>query len=488
LTLGTDAFSSCLVTMQAEAAMRFSLDDTAADEIARLDGHAQAGLVRNGEIPPAALVEAAILRIERIDPSLNAICHRAFDHARGVAATVDRSAAMAAVPYLIKSSLEYPGFPVDAGSRARRGEIARRAFPLAKALDGAGMIPVGLSAMPEFGLNATSETALHGPTRNPWDPGRSAGGSSTGSAAAVAAGLVPFATASDAGGSIRLPASCCGIVGFKPSRGWNLRARAFNLVDDVLCSDGLYGRSMRDTIWAARLLRPSDKKAPPRPATGLRIALDLTGLDGHPPSAEIETVVRRSAALCEELGHHVEERSQTFDRAGLQKGFMTLWAYLGGEIADHYGDHAQEVLEPWTLGLGTRRATITPEDLAEALAQIDRAAAALADFHREVDVVLSPVTAKVTPPLGHLSPMQEPDRLWDALFGYITYTPLQNMAGTPGISLPLFATPTGLPIGTMFTADRGQDELLLALAAQLEQARPWHDLWPPAAQMPEDAA
>lgn len=465
--------------------MSMSVNAAEAKAIACLDGHDQAALVHSGEVAPEALVEAAILRIEEIDPAINAVAFRAFDQARATARTIDRSAPMAAVPYLVKASLEYPGFPVDAGSRAKRGEIGRRAFPLLKAVERAGMIAVGTATMPEFGLNATGEGLLTGPTRNPWNLGRSAGGSSTGSAAAVAAGLVPFATASDAGGSIRLPASCCGIVGFKPSRGWNLRARAWNIVDDLLCSDGLYGRSMRDTIWAAHLLRPNDKKAPSRAVSGLRIALDLTGLDGSRPSAEVEAVVRRCASLCDELGHHVEERSQVFDREGLRQGFITLWEYLGGEIADHYGDRASEVLEPWTLDLAKRRGTITPEALTEGLAHIDRAARALASFYQTFDVVLSPVTATVAPPLGHLAPDQDPALLWQALFAYVNYTPLQNMAGSPGISLPLFATDEGFPVGAMFAADRGQDELLLQLAAQVEEARPWQSRWAPAARLGE---
>ncbi|WP_343518507.1 amidase family protein [Sphingomonas sp.] len=452
-----------------------------ADAIARLDGHGQAELVRRGEVPVQALVEAAILRIEALDGALNAVAVRAFGHAREAVARVDREAAMAAVPYLLKASLEYPGFPCEAGSRAKQGEVARRAFPLARALDRAGMVPVGMSTMPEFGLNASGEALLYGPTCNPWDVSRSSGGSSSGAGAAVAAGLVPFATASDAGGSIRIPASNCGIVGFKPSRGWNLRARAYNLVDDILCSDSLYGRSMRDTIWVARLLRPAGKGTAIPAGRKLRIALDLIGLDGTGPEAEVEAVVRRAAALCETLGHRVEEVSQPIDRAAMFTGFTTLWDYLGGEVADHYGDRAHDVLEPWTLGLAERRALVTPELLAEALAQIDRGATALTAFHQRFDVVLSPVTASVPPPLGHLAPTRPTDALFDALFGYVNYTPLHNMTGTPSISLPLSAGEGGLPVGAMFSAAQGGDELLLGLGEELEIASPWAGRWPPMA-------
>lgn len=452
-----------------------------ADAIARLDGHGQAELVRRGEVAPSALAEAAILRIEAVDGALNSVAARAFGHARKAAAQADRAAPMAGVPYLLKASLEYPGFPCEAGSRAKQGEVAARAFPLAQALDRAGMVPVGMSTMPEFGLNASGEALLYGPTCNPWDLSRSSGGSSSGAGAAVAAGLVPFATASDAGGSIRIPASNCGIVGFKPSRGWNVRARAFNLIDDILCSDGLYGRSMRDTIWAARHLRPAEKGAAVPAGRKLRIALDLTGMDGSGPEAEVEAVVRRAAALCETLGHHVEEVSQPIDRAAMRAGFTTLWDYLGGEIVDHYGERSAEVLEPWTLGLAERRSRVTPELLTEALAQVDRASAALAAFHQKFDLVLSPVTASVPPPLGHLAPTLPTDELFEALFGYVNYTPLHNMTGTPSISLPLFAGESGLPVGAMFSAAQGGDELLLGLGEELEVASPWAERWPPVA-------
>ncbi|PKP93037.1 MAG: amidase [Alphaproteobacteria bacterium HGW-Alphaproteobacteria-16] len=456
------------------------LDD--ANAIARLDGHEQAALVRSGEVPPVALVDAAIARIEALDGPLNAVVARRFDHARTVAAQVSRDAAMAAVPYLLKASLEYPGFLCEAGSRAKRGEVATRAFPLVQALDTVGMVPVAMSTMPEFGLNASGEALLYGPTGNPWDATRTSGGSSSGAGAAVAVGMVPFATASDAGGSIRIPAANCGIIGFKPSRGWNIRARAYNLVDDILCSDSLYGRSMRDTVWAAQLLRPADRRAPDAGGRRLRIALDLEGLNGAQPDAEVADVVRRAAALCQSLGHHVEEVSQTIDKRAMLTGFTTLWEYLGGETVDHYGDRAEDVLEPWTLGLGERRARVSPEMLAEALAQVDRGRAALHAFHADWDVVLSPVTTSIPPKLGHLAPTRPTDELFDALFSYIPYTPLHNMTGTPSITLPLFAGATsGLPVGAMFSGPAGSDELLLTLASELEAASPWADRWPPMA-------
>lgn len=450
--------------------------------IACLDGHDQAALLRSGDVGSDALVEAAITRIEAVDPVLNAVSYRAFDHARAAAATVNPVLPMAGVPYLLKASVEYPGFPVQSGSRAKRDAVAARAFALVRRFDDAGLVPVGMSTMPEFGLNASGEALLYGPTRNPWDLARSSGGSSSGAGAAVAAGLVPFAHGSDAGGSIRIPASNCGIIGFKPSRGWNVRARAYNLVDDILCSDSLYGRSMRDTAWAARFLRPDDHRGPPvDPARRLRIAIDLQGMNGQGSDADVAAAIERAGTLCAELGHFVEPRPMPVAKADVRAAFGTLWVYLGGEITDLFPAAG---LEPWTLGLAGRRATITPERVVDAFAQIDRAMRALAVFHTDFDVVLSPVTRSIPPLLGHLAPTRDFGELWDALFDYVDYTPLHNMAGAASISLPLFAAPDGLPVGAMFSGDIGSDEMLLALASELENAQPWAGCWPPAAARP----
>jgi amidase len=445
--------------------------------IACLDGHDQAALRRSGDVGPDVLVEAAIARIVAIDPALNAVSHRSFAHARAAAASVDPALAMAGVPYLLKASLEYPGFPVQSGSRAKRDVVAARAFALVGRFDDAGLVPVGMSTMPEFGLNASGEALLYGPTRNPWDLARSSGGSSSGAGAAVAAGLVPFAHGSDAGGSIRIPASNCGIIGFKPSRGWNVRARAYNLVDDILCSDSLYGRSMRDTVWAARFLRPGNCGGPPVDRSRrLRIAIDLQGMNGRGADADVAAVIERVGALCAGLGHHVEHRPMPVAKSDVRAAFGTLWAYLGGEITDLFPAAG---LEPWTLGLAGRRATITPEQVVDAFAQIDRAMRALAVFHTDFDVVLSPVTRSIPPLLGHLAPTREFGELWDALFDYVDYTPLHNMTGAASISLPLFADPGGLPVGAMFSGDVGSDEMLLTLATELESAQPWAGRWPP---------
>jgi amidase len=448
--------------------------------LARLDAHDQAALVRSGAIERDAPVEAAITRIEVLDPALNSVTYRAFDHARAAVGSADPATTMAGVPYLLKASLSYPGFPQTSCSRARRDVVASAHYPFSDRFDAAGLVPVGMSAMPEFGLLCSGEALLTGPALNPWDKSVTAGGSSTGAAIAVAAGLVPLAHASDAAGSIRVPAGNCGVIGFKPGRGMNVRARAEHLVDDLLCSDALIGRSVRDVAWAARTARPAPLDAPA--ARRLKIAVDLAGLTGS-ATAEVASVIQRTAGLCEQLGHHIDIQSMPLDRSDLREAIETIWAYLGGELVDFYGALRPGVpldtlLEPWTLGLAAFRSTLPPERLARAYAAIAKAGAALADFHREWDVVLSPVAHSRPLPLGALSPECPFGELLPALFDYVDYTPLQNMTGAPSMSLPVFTTDDGLPIGSMLSAAQGGDELLLALAAEIETAAPWADRWP----------
>jgi amidase len=461
-----------------------SLGSDDAWAIARLDGHDQAALVRDGTLSPEDLVEAAIQRIEELDPKLNALSHAAFDRARAMARTVDRHGPMAAVPYLLKASIAYPGFPQTSCSRARRGVIADRAYPFTVRLDEAGLVPVGMSSMPEFGLLCSGESLLTGPTLNPWDPSRNAGGSSTGAAVAVAAGLVPLAHASDAAGSIRLPASHCGVVGFKPSRGWNVRARAHHLIDDLLCSDAMLGRSTRDVAWAARLERPFGLPTAAEPHRRLRIAVDLTGLSGNRADAEVSHLIERTAALCSALGHEVQAVAMPIARPAAGDAILILWPYVAGEIVDYYASHLpdavlEDLLEPWTIGLAERREAITPTELGRAYEAIAASGNALAAFHQDWDVVLCPATRSAPLQLGALGPERPFDELWAATFEHVDFTPLHNLTGVPALSLPLGMSDDGLPVGSHFSAAHGGDETLLALAAQLETASPWAHRWPP---------
>lgn len=460
---------------------------TEAARLGRLDAHGQAELLRRGEVSSLELVEAAIARIEEVDPPVNSISHRAFDEARRRAAhaTADADRPLAGVPWLLKDSLQYPGMPTHAGSRSRTSQPATQAYPYARRYDEQGLIPVGMTSMPEFGLLGTTEPVRYGPTRNPWALDRSAGGSSGGAAAAVAAGLAPLAHASDAAGSIRLPAAACGVVGFKPSRGENVRARAVNLLDDVLCSDSLIGRSLRDVAWAFEAARP--KPGPPvtRPiGLRLKIGVMLAGMDGGAPDPEVAQVIERTARLCESLGHVVEPMARPAGDAAMYRAIMdVLWPFLGAEAVDYCRARwperpLEDLLETWTLGLARRTSELIPADLEgayEILGAAPRTATAAFAHH---DVILSPVSGHRPPAIGEQSPMQPYEALREKLLRFIPYTPYQNVTGTPAISLPLFAAADGFPIGSMFAADRGGDDLLLGLSLELEAAQPWADRWP----------
>jgi len=457
-----------------------TLDD--ALKIGQLDAHAQAALVRTGEVSAAELVESAIQRIEALDPALDAVSEQAFDMARARAATPLQDGPMAGVPWLIKDSLDYPGLPSRGGSRSRSGEPVTAEYAFTRVWDAEGLVPVGKSAMPEFGLLPTTEPLLRPPTRNPWSLGHSPGGSSGGAAAALAAGLVPLAHGSDGAGSIRIPASCCGVVGLKPGRGASVRVRTRSVIEDLIVSDVLMSRSVRDSAWAfaaAHPDRPEMVRGPDR--RRLRIAFNLDTLDGGPTDPQVAEAAQRVAALCEDLGHIVEPASPDIDRPAALEGMHVLWAHDGADCVDGVrgsGRDPASVLEPWTVALGEMAERLEPADLERAFGQAARLPAQFRDFHSRYDVMLTPTLAAPPLRLGEMTPTDEPQGLLRRFFEWVGYTPLQNIAGTPAISLPLGWTDDGLPIGVMLAGDRGAEDVLLALAYELEAAQPWADRWP----------
>ena len=450
--------------------------------LGKLDAHEQASLLRSRQLRPLDLIEAAILRIEALDPHLSALTYLAFDLARERARRPP-SRSFAGVPYLVKDSLDYPGMPSFAGSRSRTSALRTTALPFVQRLDAEGLVPIGKSAMPEFGLMATTEP-LRGPeTHNPWARDRSPGGSSGGAAAAVAAGIVPLAHASDGAGSIRIPAACCGVVGLKPGRAVNVRARGRNLVDDMLVADALLARSVRDAAWAFSATRASPGSVVTAASTRrLRIAISMNTMSGAAPDPEMADAVTRAGELCTSLGHTVELAPMPIDGPAAAEAIRVLWAHAGADCVDSVrtsGLDPDEVLEPWTLGLGRMADALPLEVLERAFKQVTALPRQLARHFRVYDVVLSP-TLKHRPPLiGEMSPTRPFDELLEKMFDWIGYTPLQNLAGTPAISLPLAQSEDGLPIGVMFSADRGGEDMLLALAYELEAASPWKDRWPP---------
>lgn len=458
-----------------------TLDD--ALTLGRLDAHAQAALLRSGEVSPVELVESAIQRIEALDPALDAVSEQAFDMARTRAASGPKpDGPMAGVPWLIKDSLDYPGLPSRGGSRSRSGEPVDREYPFTRIWDAEGLIPVGKSAMPEFGLLPTTEPLLRAPTRNPWSLEHSPGGSSGGAAAALAVGMVPLAHGSDGAGSIRIPASCCGLVGLKPGRGASVRVRGRSVVEDLIVSDVLMSRSVRDTAWAFAAAHPDRPAMVTQPGKRrLRIAFNLDTLDGGPTDPRVVEAARDVAALCEDLGHIVVPASPDIDRPAALEAMHVLWAQDGADCVDGLrgaGRDIHALLEPWTIALGEMAERLEPADLERAFGQAARLPKQFADFHARYDVMLTPTLAAPPLRIGEMTPTDEPESLLRRFFEWVGYTPLQNIAGTPAISLPLGWTGEGLPIGVMLASDRGAEAVLLELAYELEAARPWADRWP----------
>jgi amidase len=453
-------------------------------DVGALDAHAQAELLKSGRMSPAELVESAILRIEHLNPSLNIITWKAYEQARESARNAAPLRDLTGVPCLLKETLDYPGMPNRSASRSRSAAINHSLeFDYSRRLDAAGLIPVGKTNAPEFSLLASTEPLLYGASRNPWALDHSVGGSSGGAAAAVASGMVPLAHGGDGGGSIRIPASCCGVLGFKPGRGGNVRARAHHLVEDLLVSDVLLCRTVRDTDWAVAMAAPTVDAQLVRTAASkrLRIAVMQRDLFDRAPHPEVVSSVRKTADLCARLGHQVEAAPTFAEGPAVMAAFRTLWGYVGLEIVGSCRsspEGLENILEPWTLGLADWGRTLSPADLEQAYETAFRSAQALQRLFEDWDVILSPVLPQPPSKLGELAPQRPFEELFESLFNYISYTPLHNLAGVPAMSVPLFTSTDGLPLGSMFAAARGQEALLLGLAYELEAAQPWSQRWP----------
>ena len=461
------------------------------DAFASLDGIGSAELIRSGQASAADLVEAAIARIERLNPRLAAVCTPTFDMARKRVHAGAPEGPFGGVPYLLKDLLEYPGVPFASGSRMLASNVSDWRSPYLDATEGTGLVVLGKTATPEFGLTATTEPLLGGPTHNPWDLRLSPGGSSGGSAAAVAARLVPFAPGSDAGGSIRIPAAQCGLFGLKPSRGRQPVSQRTSLPADIAVEHCI-SRSVRDSALLLALTERRDPGAPLPPVghvtepdrRRLRIGVTTLNYYGRDAEPEVREAVLDTAKLCESLGHRIVETAWPFSGEQFIEQYLTVFSAIAAGIAGLYRgqtgrDPDASVLEPWTLGLATEFAAKPVSALPDALAYFDRLAADYARAFGSYDVFLSPVVRRARLPLGELAPTREYGPLRADLIDFASYTPAQNAAGVPAMTVPLGWTPDGLPVGTQFTAALGGEATLLALAFALERARPWTGHRPP---------
>ena len=342
---------------------------------------------------------------------------------------------------------------------------------------------LGKSACPELGLTATTEPLGWPPCRNPWDPSRSSGGSSGGAATLVAAGVVPIAHANDGGGSIRIPAACCGLVGLKPSRA-RLDMKGARLLPVNVACEGVVTRTVRDTVafWAAVESRRAPRKGAPigevaeRPSKPLRVGVFVDAPIGTPVDPEVRDAVLAAARLCGTLGHGVEEIPCPFAGEVIDD-FLRYWGYLAwlqiwtGRMTFHWGFDRSRV-EPWTLGLA---GTFSREKLLAraAMRRLRLFSKTFAERMGPHDVLVSPVLATPPPPLGYLATDVPFDTAFERIRAYAAFTPIHNASGAPAISLPLGRSAAGLPIGVQLAAAPGGDRMLLELALSLEAAQPW---------------
>ena len=469
-----------------------------ATELATLDLVGQAELVRRGDASPLELVDAAISRIEAVNPMLNAVIIPLFDRARAEALSGRLpDGPLRGVPFLVKDlGAGLAGVLDTRGSRALRDHRAAEDSPLARRYRGAGLVIVGRTNTPEFGNHSTTEPELFGPTRNPWNTSLTTGGSSGGSAAAVASLMVPAAHASDGAGSIRIPSSCCGVFGLKPSR---RRVSAGPAGENLggLLTEHVVTRTVRDsavlldveagnTVEGERM-EPGRRFADEvgREPRRLRIGWTTKPTLDVPVDEDCVAAARSTAALLETLGHDVEEVSPTIDPEVLVGPLVTVWA--AGNLADAtYCESVlgrplrRDELEITTWELVEFGQTRTAADLAAAIESLNVASRSTAPFFEQYDVWLTPTLARRPEPLGVLNQSQGGAvEYWRFDCSFNPWNPIANITGQPAMSLPLHWTADGLPIGSLFTGRHGDEATLLRLAGQLETERPWADRVPP---------
>ena len=461
------------------------------DPFFMMDATAQAELIKKGEVSIQEMVMSAINRIEAVDGYLNAVVTRSFDEALLAAKNHDGKGPFPGVPYLIKDLLNHKGVRATGGSRMFANRIANKNSSNVQAAFDMGLISLGKSNTPEFGLLGVTESLLLGPARNPWNTDHSPGGSSGGSAAAVASGMVSIASASDGGGSIRVPASCCGIVGLKPTIHRTIDDAQPNRPVD-LSVRFVHTRSVRDSITALHHMQSqNNSKLRPVPANiypnekRFRIGMITTNMLGQEAELEVKNAIENSALICQNLGHQVEEIKPFINGDQFTNSFLTMWAYGAKGIIDLARQNfvsketpIDSLLEPWTLDLGKWFDNQPKGHVEQAVLRLQEDTMRTRKLFDSFDFILSPVTQTVAPRIGTMAPDIDFDTLLERSLNFITFTPLANVTGDPAISLPLHWSSSGLPIGTHIHANYGNEEELLRLALELEQAKPWSNQWP----------
>jgi len=452
------------------------------DALADHDAVEIADLIRRGDLSTAEVEAAAIERIQKVAPTLRAVVHEAYDRPRR---SSDTSAPLFGVPTLIKDNTDVAAWPTNNGSEAYTAGPAKRDGRYTRQFVGTGVSVLGKTRMPEFGLNATTEFRTQEPTVNPWNTDYSVGAYSGGAAALVAAGAVPIAHANDGGGSIRIPAAAAGLIGLKPSRGRHIDGEEARIMPINMISEGIVSRSVRDTAafvdamerrWRNPSLAPIGLVEGPA-RRRLRIGLLLESVTDAVVDDQTRAAVEHTAQLLEKQGHTVEVVPVPADPS-FADDFVNYWgllAQMAGGLGKFAFDKSFDAskLDGLTEGLRTHFKRGGWKQMPGALRRLKKSAVTYGAAFDQVEVVVSPVVANTTPRLGQLSPNVPFDQLITRLRNHVAFTPLQNITGTPAISLPVGLSDEGLPIGVQLSAAYGDDRTLLELAFALEDEIGW---------------
>ncbi len=462
------------------------------DLLGKHDATALVALIRSGEISADEVLQATLARARKAEPCIHGLVTPIPDQAGGITVTEAPPAQaspgiFAGVPTVIKDNTDVKRYPTTHGTDAIRPLPADRTSPFARQLLAQGLVCFGKSTLPEFGFNATTEPAHDTPTRNPWNLNYSTGASSGGSAALVAAGVVPIAHANDGGGSIRIPAACCGLVGLKPSRGRLVDNDAAKSLPISIVSDGVVTRSVRDTanFYAGAEHYFRNRKLPAigkveGPSTrSLRIGLVMDSINGHPTDATTREAVETTARALEKLGHRIEPMDVPV-ASSFPEDFALYWGMLAFGVRSNgkrliHKSFDKSRLDGLTLGLDKafrRQFYKLPATLWRLHRSYHDYARAMAGY----DAVLTPVLGHTTPEIGYLRPTVDFDTLFDRLTRYVSFTPLANATGAPAISLPATLDQHNLPVAIQLMGRHGEERTLLELAFALEGAMDWPDI------------
>ncbi len=470
------------------------------EELSLLDATELAKLIRKKEIQSSELIEITIEKIEKINPQINAIVTPMYDEARKAARGPLPEGPFTGVPFLIKDLLaSYNGVRMAFGTKNLQHFIPDHDSELVSRYKKAGFVIAGKTNTPELGLMPTTESHLFGPCRNPWNLNRTAGGSSGGSAAAVASRIVPVAHGNDGGGSIRIPASCCGVFGLKPTRGRNPLGPDFGDIMSGFVAEHVLTRSVRDSaaiLDATMGYQAGDPYFAPQPARSykkeigknpgkLRIAYMSQTLAGETISADCVTALMDAVGLCCDLGHDLTEKSPNLEARLLAKCFSVIWA-AGCTSTIEGISHVTGVkpssdqYEPLTWGMYEMGKQFTSADYLFAVGTLQKISREVARFFLDYDILMTSTLGEPPVALGTFdSPADDPLKGWRRSAQFVPFTPLCNATGQPAMSVPLYWNKEGLPIGTHFIGRFGDEATLFRLASQLEEARPWKNRKPP---------